>query len=298
MPTHLPGETIHLPDGRVLGFAQYGAPDGVPLFFFHGLGASRLSRHPDEQIARTLGVRVITIDRPGIGLSAPHPGRTLLDWPADVRALANALQFERFAVLGWSGGGPYALACAYAMPERLLAVGLVSGSAPLVGPESTSYLTRQWRLAGRLARTLPWFVRLFAWQQERQIRRLPERFVQSIIERYPHCDREVLSGPYMHQMMMDTTLEHYRQGYRGLSDDMLVLARPWGFRLEDITIPVWLWHGEEDTILELPIGHYLKRALPQCQAAFYPREGHFLLLTHWEELLRTLTMRSVARAAH
>src|SRR5215472_6981947 len=145
MQTIFPGETIRLADGRALGFAEYGDPNGAPLFFFHGLWASRLTSHPDHEIARSLGVRLITMDRPGIGCSAPKPGRRLIDWPEDVAALADALQLQRFAILGWSGGGAYALACASRIPERLTAVGLASGGAPLAGIEPAAHLTRQWR---------------------------------------------------------------------------------------------------------------------------------------------------------
>jgi pimeloyl-ACP methyl ester carboxylesterase len=103
---------FRLRDGRALGYAEYGDPGGTPVFFFHGSPGSRLQRHPDASIASELGTRIITIDRPGYGLSDFQPERTLLDWPADVAQLADALHIERFAAIGLSGGGPYLLACA------------------------------------------------------------------------------------------------------------------------------------------------------------------------------------------
>ncbi len=289
MQTTFPGETIRLPDGRILGFAQYGAPDGVPLFFFHGIGASRLTRHPDERFATALGVRLITIDRPGIGLSSPKPGRRLIEWPDDVAALADALHIERFAVLGWSGGGAHALACAYKIPARLLSVGLASSVAPLAGAESGGHLTAQWRTVAYTAHYIPWLMRCLAWQQGIQLRRQPQRFVERIIQAFPPCDHTVLAAPGMRQMMLETTLELYRQGSRGLYDDMLVLSRPWGFRLENITVPVQLWHGEADTILSPAFARFLVRTLPSCRATFYPTEGHFLCFAHWQEMLQALT---------
>ena len=183
-----PGEIFFLPDGRALGFARFGALDGKPLLFFHGLGASRLTRHPDDSIATSLGVQVITVDRPGIGLSDPKPGRTLLDWPNDVVALADALGIEQFAVLGWSGGGAHALACAYKIPERLSAVGVVSSGAPLAGTAPAEYLTRQWRGVAQIVQIAPWIVRAFAWNQSRQARSSLYQTLENIVSRFSKSD--------------------------------------------------------------------------------------------------------------
>ncbi len=292
-----PGEVFRLPDGRALGFAQFGAPAGQPLIFFHGLGASRLTRHPDDSIAQLLGVRLITVDRPGIGFSSPQPGRTLLDWPDDVGKLADVLGIDQFAVLGWSGGGAHALACAYKMPGRLSGVGVVSGGAPLVASGQVDYLTPQWRGVGHLMRYTPWIARLFAWQQGRQVHHHPCQVVERIIARFPRSDRAVLADGRMRAMMLETTVELYRQGSRGFYDDMFVLSRPWGFRLEDIRCDVYLWHGEEDTLLAPAFARYLAQALPHSHITFYPGEGHFLLLAHWQDLLRTLTVPQRVNAA-
>src|SRR5258708_37156679 len=113
-----PGKLIHLRDGRALGYADFGALTGKPVFFFHGFPGSRLQHAPGDSIATSLGAHIITIDRPGFGLSAFQPGRTLLDWPNDVAALADALEIDQFAAIGLSGGGPYLLACAYKIPRR------------------------------------------------------------------------------------------------------------------------------------------------------------------------------------
>jgi pimeloyl-ACP methyl ester carboxylesterase len=294
MQSSIPGGVVRLPDGRALGFAQFGAPDGKPLFFFHGLGASRLTRHPDDSIAASLGVRLITIDRPGIGLSDPRPGRTLLDWPADVAALADALGIDQFAVLGWSGGGAHALACAYQIPERLSAVGVVSGGAPLAGIAPTDYLTPQWWGAARIVQFIPWAARLFTWHMGRQARRSPSQALKALTARFPGTDRALLQDEQVRAMMLEATRELYRQGSRGFYDDMLVLARPWRFRLEAILKEVHLWHGDADTLLAPAFARYLARALPNCHTTFYPGEGHFLLLAHWQELLTTLTVPQTA----
>jgi pimeloyl-ACP methyl ester carboxylesterase len=137
---------LRLRDGRALGYAQYGDPGGPPIFFFHGSPGSRIQRHPDASIARELGARIITMDRPGYGLSDFQPARTLLDWPADVAQLADALGIDHFAAIGLSGGGPYLLACAYAMPDRLCSAIVVSGMGPLDEPDALEGVMPSMRL--------------------------------------------------------------------------------------------------------------------------------------------------------
>jgi len=121
---------IQLRDGRWLGYTESGDPAGAPVLFFHGFGTTRVICPPDNS-ARQLGVRMIAVDRPGLGLSTPRPGRGLLDWPPDVSEFADALGIERFAIVGWSGGGPYALACGRFLADRVTSIALVSGAAPL-----------------------------------------------------------------------------------------------------------------------------------------------------------------------
>src|SRR5690349_404455 len=118
------GTTLRRPDGRALGYAEFGPPKGMPIVCIHGYGDSRLTRHPDDSLLTKLGVRLVTLDRPGIGLTDYRPARSVLDWVDDARLLADQLGLGRFAVLGWSGGGPHALACARRFPDRLRAVGV------------------------------------------------------------------------------------------------------------------------------------------------------------------------------
>jgi pimeloyl-ACP methyl ester carboxylesterase len=153
-------EQIHtLPDGRRLAYAEYGAPAGTPVFFFQGTPSSRLM-HPDEDVTRDLGVRLIMADRPGFGLSDPKPGRTLLDWPDDVVALADALGIDRFGAVGVSGGGPYTAACAYRIPHRLTAAAIVGGSGPVDMPGTLAGSARERHIGYVVARHAPWLLRL------------------------------------------------------------------------------------------------------------------------------------------
>ena len=122
-------QSIQLRNGRRLAYALYGKPDGTPVFHFHGHPGSRLEGKLADRAARRLGVRLIVADRPGMGFSDYQPQRRLLDWPDTLVELADVLGIERFAVQGTSGGGPYALACAFRIPERLTACGVIAGLA-------------------------------------------------------------------------------------------------------------------------------------------------------------------------
>ena len=283
-------KSIRLHDGRRLAYQDMGDPLGRPVIFCHGWGDSRLMRHPDERLTANLGVRLITIDRPGIGFSDFQIGRTLLDWPDDVRQLADELGLERFALLGHSGGGPHALACALCYPERLSRVGIASGLAPLDHPGGSNGLPL-WMQAGYLFfRRYPWTTRLF-------IPPLPGRFLYWVERRvmralelaYPPGDRVVLAQPGVRDMFMTSGGEAVRQGTRGLAHDLgLIVGQPWGFQPRDIRLRVFLWYGDDDDTVPLQMGRYLAGQLNGSRLHEYPGEGHLLFINHWGELLKTL----------
>jgi pimeloyl-ACP methyl ester carboxylesterase len=155
--------TIHLFDGRTLAYAEYGDPRGKPVFFFHGIPGSRLFRPPDEVTAR-LEVRLITTDRPGSGLSSYQPGRRILDWPGEVAQLADHLGIEKFYAAGHSGGGPYALACAYALPGRVIAAASLCGAGPVDAEGASKNMTPINQLGVSIGRFTPWPLwRLLVW---------------------------------------------------------------------------------------------------------------------------------------
>ncbi|HUR16814.1 MAG TPA: alpha/beta hydrolase, partial [Candidatus Limnocylindrales bacterium] len=287
-PTGASDRVITLADGRHLGYHEIGDPHGRPVFFFHGFGTSRVICPPDEQTALGMGVRLIAVDRPGIGLSDAKPGRSLLDWPQDVATLADRLGIVTFSVIGWSGGGPYALACASALPDRVAAIGLVSSPAPLAGIAERGYLRRLDRNAVRAAGRAPVLIRLALWHWGRPQRRDAERFFEESVAEMCAADQAILSDTALRERMIANSTELYRQGGRGMYDEALVLARPWGFELSDITVPVYLWHGERDETVPLGMATYLARAIPTATVTFDSDEGHHLLYRRWPEILAAL----------
>ena len=284
------GDTIKLVDGRRLGWAEFGDPQGLPLFYFHGFPASRLEGKLIEGAALRNGIRVIASDRPGYGISDFQPGRRLLDWPCDVKALADRLSIDRFMVLGVSGGGPYALACAHAMEPRLRAVGVVCGLGPVFEPWARSSLPWPARLGFGLARRSKRLLRLVyggatAWV----IKHRPEALRRLLTSSAPEADSSVLRQPEINQILFDSAREALRQGPEGALWDFIAYAHPWGFRPQDIRPRVQLWHGEADALVPPAHGRYFATALPNAAAKFLPDEGHFSLpVKHMDMILRAL----------
>jgi pimeloyl-ACP methyl ester carboxylesterase len=284
-----PGDTLTLKDGRRLGYASYGDPQGKPLFFFHGMPGSRLEGGLADEAAKKLGVRVIAADRPGYGLSDFVPRRTFLDWPADVLELAGALGIERFAVAGVSGGGPYVAVCALNIPERLTAAGIIAGVGPFDAPAATEGMSKQNRLLFALSRRLPWLVRLPMALAGLTARRFPDLGMSYMMRSLPEPDRAVLSRADIGAVFRDDAAEAFRSGSRGAAWETLMYARSWGFRLEDIAMEVYLWQGELDENVPPSMGRYQAQSIPNCRATFYAGEGHFsLVVDHMEEILGSL----------
>lgn len=281
--------SIRLADGRHLGFDDFGDPQGTPVLFFHGFGSSRVVRHPDDGIAADVGARVIAVDRPGIGLSTRRPERRLLDWPRDIEQLLDALGLERAAVLAWSGGGPYALACGWSIPARISTIGLISCPAPLAGvPGSSGYTHRRHRAASRAADHAPWVIRLAMWRWSRAQRSDPEKQLDEAIAGMVEADRQILGDPGLRAVMIANAAEMHRQGHGGIYDEALCMARPWGFPLQGVSGPVRIWHGARDRAVPVGMGRYLARVLPGAIATFYPQEGHHFVYDRWREILGVL----------
>ena len=278
---------VRLADGRDLGFTERGDPHGLPVLFFHGFGTTRVVCPPGDS-AQRLGVRLISVDRPGLGLSHAQPGRRLLDWPRDVAEFTQLLGIDRFAIVGWSGGGPYALACARMLPERVSSVALVSAPAPLAASSEAGYLRPFDRRAVRAADHAPWVIRLAMWHWGRGQRRDAEGFFERSVADMCDADQAVLAEPELRGRMIANSAELYRQGGRGMYDEALVLARPWGFELTDLRTSIDIWHGVRDEVVPLPMANHLTEAIPNARLRLFPEEGHHLLYTHWPKILAAL----------
>jgi pimeloyl-ACP methyl ester carboxylesterase len=270
--------SVTLPDGRELAYEVYGDPAGDPVLSFHGGLSSRLDAAPAHQAALDLGVRLISPDRPGIGRSTFQPGRRLLDWPADVAALTEALGIDRFAVMGWSCGGPYAAACGARMSDRITAVGLLSSAVPFELVGTTKGLARDDRLLLLLVRSAP---RLASALLRVTIGEASEtRLYREIRRSFPAVDRAALAERGSIADAVAFVKESMRQGPQGCIQDYRVFGSPWGFDLSEVTVPVQIWEGEEDDSGPPEYRELLLRHLPRAQLSLVPGEGHLSLLQH------------------
>lgn len=274
--------TLQLEDGRQLAYLRWGE-GSHRVVFCHGTPGSRLFRPPDPTLPVALDIDLVTVDRPGYGRSSRQPQRTLLDWPGDVAALADRLGWDQFTVIGISGGGPHALACALRLPERMTAVAVVSSVAPFWPGALHGMLATTWR-GFQLAHLAPWLLRLAA----RRASRDPERFLSRVRSELPDCDRSVLARPEVAAVVAENAAEALASDE--FAREMVLLRRDWGFTPADIRVPVLLWHGEADRNVPVAHGHRLEAALSDCRPTFIPNAGHYVIFDRWHEVLSTIAV--------
>jgi pimeloyl-ACP methyl ester carboxylesterase len=274
-----------LRDGRALAYAEWGPLDGRPLLHFHGVPDGRLS-WGGGPVCQDRGVRLITVDRPGIGGSDPtKPGRSVVDWAADVGELAEWLALDRFAVSGWSAGGAYALACACELRPRIDAVALVGGAGRLDLPGFVEQMSTAaaWKLAARAPAAMT-----LAYAALAQLaRRSPGIAQKALFSGLSTGDRAVVDRPEVGMRLVSAYVEATRPGGRGLTEDMQAVLRPWGFDPAEIRVPVHVVHGRHDTVAPPAHAEYWIETLQAAQPVWLDA-GHFLIEEHLEEVLDAL----------
>ena len=265
--------TLTLADGRTLGWAEYGAPDGRPVVYCHGFPGSRLEWGMIDPLSRAAahGLRVIAPDRPGTGSSSSQPPRTLLDWPADVGALLQELGIDRFALLGVSGGGPYAEACAFRFGERVTSVAIVSGMGPATAPGVRDGLA--WSIPGKPRLLRLGMLKLFVLGLKE-----PDRLLEGSRKSMAEPDRPMLDDPAFAAAFIAGLAEALRPGVRGAADEAAIYRADWGFDLRDLKTPVSLWHGGRDGNVPVSVGRWVADQITDCEAVFLEAEGHLSLL--------------------
>lgn len=228
-----------------------------------------------------------------MGLSDTLPGRKILDWSMDLLQLVDALRIETFSVVGVSAGGPYALACAYRLPERLRRCGLVSSATPPhPGRSSNSFMAAVlW-----IYRRMPWLTRLIFWwlyarhfgKNDEQLHAMASRPVR-MSKMFCETDRRLWSDPEVRWYGLREHLEAFRQGTKGPAYETSLWGQPWGFQLEEITFErIYLWHGEKDLSSPIESLRTMAARLPYCEAHYYPDHGHSVGSYYWDEIIQTL----------
>ena len=284
---------FHLEDGRSLGYREFGDPAGYPVFLFHGIPGSRCGAGVIAGQASRQGVRVIGIDRPGIGLSSFQPNRTFLDWPGDVTELADSLGFDRFGVVGNSGGSAYVAACAMQIPERLNFAGIISGMGPVDIPtwQEELKLPRTHRVLIAMARRAPALAcRVAAPLMVREFDPSREGVLERMKSIMAPADGLLLDQPQVARAVLHDAAEAIKQGPLGVTWDIMLYTRPWGFRLQDIKTLVHVWHGEADITVPPLFGRAIAAALPRCRATFWPGEGHLMAVSRAGQIMDAIRM--------
>lgn len=278
--------------GRRLAYWTFGARDGTPVVAFHGCPISGRAFGWLSAEAAAAGFSVICPDRPGCGGSDPKPDRTYLDWPNDVRQLADRLGLDRLLLLGWSSGGPYAAACAARLADRVQAVALVAGIAPPTASEVAGTLSADWRRLYWLCRHAPRPARAYLASQLRQAQRNAPRFNRKLDGYFPaQPDRDYIHalrtqiGELAVAAPFADTVQH---GAGWIVEDQLIEAGPWSFDLADIAVPVRIWHGGDDQTLNPAHSRYLAEHVRTATLTVLPDAGHLLLYQHTRDVLADL----------
>lgn len=282
-----------LKDGRKLAYAEYGQSNGYPVFAFHGTPGSRIWFAEDDTISKEEGIRLITVDRPGFGLSDLQPGRGILDFPQDIKELADHLNLSHFSVMGISGGATFALACAYALPERVTKCAMVSAAYEFENEKAPKEMNAANRWVFYLARHFPWLLRFSFIQQKKLIEKNPEAYIKSVKSNVSHlckADQKIMQKEGSAEELLLHMKEAFRLGVKGAVQEAALMTKPWGFAPEDISMSIDIWHGAADTMAPLALTQKLFDRLPQARPHILENQGHFLTEEEktWREILEKL----------
>ena len=283
---------VALDMGRVVAFGEYGDVTGVPVIFCHGWPSSRTMARLTEEAARDLGIRIISPDRPGISGSSLEPNRKLIDWPQVVERLADHLDLGEFRVLAVSGGAPYAYATARAIPERVRAIAIVSGAIPIADLADRQGLLPLYRWMLALYQKRPQLLRkLFYVARSILSLRLPVRLRPLLLKllMLRPCDEDSLRDSAAFEAVFESQRRAWRGSAEGVMADAQIYAQPWGFRIEEVRVPVRLWHGNEDRAFSVRLAKEIAARLPNCKAHYIDGAGHYSLpIRHMREILQDL----------
>lgn len=275
---------VLMDDGRLLEVFEYGDPRGVPVVAHHGTPASARSFAPWDEPATELGVRVLAVDRPGVGGSTRNPGYTVADVARDTDALLRRLDIERAAVAGWSGGGPYALACVSVAPERVRRYALVAGMGPLSWPEA-NVLNGLDKLGFGLSGSAPQVVSAVVSTMARVLPALPDRVTGSMMDEMPEVDRRAAEQA---GASFADIFGAYRQSGIGAADDYRALGADWYLDLPAITVPGRAYQGLEDTVVVPEVARHFARIIPTLELVEVPEAGHLVAYAKATDILTWL----------
>tara|TARA_R110000823_G_scaffold301431_4_gene422406 strand:- start:6005 stop:6952 length:948 start_codon:yes stop_codon:yes gene_type:complete len=266
---------IPLQDGRRLAYTDLGDPRGYPILFGHGMPGCRLEGHFLHERARHQGFRIITPDRPGIGLSDYRERRALRDYPEDIRQLINALKLPRFSYIGWSSGGSRALACGYALSDRMDLGVCLSGYTHFSEFPGHHRLIEGTRWPGPgLIRLSPALLKLVVWLVVRISLRHPGLYMREAKQLVSEQDRALLRACLRGEYFRRDQLECLQSGGRAIATDLLTELGDWGFKLKDVKVPILVYQGKQDPFIPVDYACHLADNLPDADLTLMPDAGH------------------------
>ncbi|TAJ76073.1 MAG: alpha/beta fold hydrolase [Gallionellaceae bacterium] len=274
-----------LSDGRALYFSDSGDPRGHAVIFMHGIAGSRYLRHPDDGILMREGIRLIIPERPGSGDSDPQPDRRVIDWPQDIAELADHLGLQQFAVLGYSAGTGYALAVAAAMPQRVQTLHLIAAVPPISDMEDLRAYNPVFRMTLFIAKYTPGLLPALMRVMVKDIRKNVYQYLEKIFADAPAQDREVLANPRLRANIATGLRASVQRSEQEIALEVMLTARDWELDLHAIPTPVHIWYGEKDPLVSPAAAQKLATLLPDAELTFVPAAGHYLLYSHWQEIL-------------
>lgn len=279
---------IKLPNGTDLCFSEFGTPNGKPVIYFHGFPGSRLETQRFNHIAAENGYRLITIDRPGMGLSTIDKKRSILSTINYITSLADHLEIDKFSVMGHSGGCPFVVACAYLITQRLTGAAIVSGMSPFVNPETHVGMMREQLIGSKLVKIFPPFASLMM-RITRMMLKKSDKLMEKMIKPLPEVDKAIFRDTVSGEELINSTLEAFRNGVAGPALEMKILLNSWGFELKNINFPVSIWHGALDTQVPISNGKLYAKLIQQSTLKIFEKDGHHSIIkNHFGEILKTL----------
>jgi pimeloyl-ACP methyl ester carboxylesterase len=283
---------VQLQGDAVVAFEEYGDANGVPVLFCHGWPSSRTMAVLTNEAAHDLGIRIISPDRPGISASSLQPNRKLADWPRVMERILDHLGIGEFRALAISGGAPYAYAMAATMPERVRAIAIVGGAIPMAELEDARGLLPLYRWMLAFHRSRPQLLRrLFCMARPILALRPPVRLRPLLLKMLMlrPCDAESLRDAGAFEAIFESQRRAWRGSVEGVMADAQIYAQPWGFSLENIHVPIRLWHGKQDRAFSVHLAEEVAKRLPDCHARFIDDAGHYSLpIRHMREILEDL----------
>ena len=289
-PPRLEG-TARLSDGRKMSFAEYGDPLGRPVLWLHGTPGGRRQIPQEARVAaEEFGLRLIAVDRPGVGRSTPHLYEAVADFAADLDFVADVLGIGDFAMIGLSGGGPYLLAAAHALAPRVKAAAVLGGVAPSIGDDAApgGVVALTARFQSLLTRfRVPLAITVGTLVSALRPLGTPALMGYALLQ--PEGDRRVLNRPEVRAMFLDDIFRGSANGLRAPVYDIVLFGREWGFSVRDVKIPIRWWHGDADHIIPFRHGEHMVSLLPEAELFVLPGESHLGSLPVAERILADLT---------